>query len=119
MELKEYVEKCYQTAKDKGFWDKERELGTMLMLIVSELGEALEADRHGKYAKDWNPSLCSDEDFVKQFEENYKDTVCDEICDTFIRLFDLCGGRGIDIEKHIQAKMRYNETRARLHGKQY
>jgi len=120
MELKEYVEKCHQTAKAKGFWDKEREFGTILMLIVSELGEALEADRHTKYAVSaWDPNTCSDENFVEQFEKNYKDCVTDELADTFIRLFDLCGGLEIDIEKHIQAKMRYNETRARLHGKQY
>lgn len=31
--------------RKKGFWKVGIELGTKLMLIVSELGEALEADR--------------------------------------------------------------------------
>ena len=121
MELKDYVEKCHATAREKGFWDTKRELSTMLMLIVSELGEALEADRHNKHAvEDINfESYESLEAFITDFEEKWKDTFSDEICDTFIRLFDMCGGLGIDIEKHIIAKMTYNETRARLHGKKY
>jgi hypothetical protein len=34
--------------RDKGFYDKPQDTGRMLMLVVSELSEALEADRDGK-----------------------------------------------------------------------
>lgn len=36
------------TAREKGFWDKERNLGEMLMLVISELAEGLEEDREGR-----------------------------------------------------------------------
>ena len=53
------------------------------------------------------------------FEALVKDSVEDEIADAFIRLFDLCGFYGIDIEAHIKAKMAYNATRPAKHGKKY
>lgn len=110
-------------AISKGFWDKERETGTLLMLCVSELSEALEADRKGKFAK---VKLYEAVDQIGRpshdafsFESTIKDTFEDEIADTIIRLLDLCGARGIDIEKHIELKMKYNATRERMHGKKY
>ena len=44
------AELIHQTAKDKGFWDTERNMGEMLMLVISELAEALEAHRDGSPA---------------------------------------------------------------------
>ncbi|MDV7400066.1 hypothetical protein RZS08_52105, partial [Arthrospira platensis SPKY1] len=35
----------YEANKAKGFWDKERNVGELLMLVTSELGEAMEAHR--------------------------------------------------------------------------
>jgi NTP pyrophosphatase (non-canonical NTP hydrolase) len=66
------------------------------MLVVSELGEAVEADRYGQ-------------------EENYRE----EIADAFIRLLDHCGAEGIDIEAEILKKMEVNEGREVKHGKVY
>lgn len=108
-------------AISKGFWDKERETGTLLMLCVSELAEAMEADRNGLYAdlelieKDKEEFI----DFKWSFENSIKDTFEDELADTIIRILDLCGAKGIDIEKHIELKMKYNATRERMHGKKY
>lgn len=68
----------------------------MLMLVVSELAEALEADRKDDRAG---------------FRE--------EIADTFIRLFDLCGGMRIDIESEIEKKRIKNQARPYKHGKRY
>jgi len=42
-----------------------------------------------------------------------------EIADTIIRLLDLCGAKDIDIEWHIEQKLKYNSTRERLHGKKF
>ena len=61
----------------------------------------------------------TNEPFKQSFENNSQDTFEDEIADSFIRLFDLCGGLGIDIEKHIELKLKYNSTREFKHGKQY
>jgi NTP pyrophosphatase (non-canonical NTP hydrolase) len=96
MNLKNLVQVCHGIAVEKGFWDSPRNDGELLMLIVSELSEALEALR----AKD-----------IPHFEE--------EIADTFIRLADLCGGRDIDIEEEIRKKMRKNIKRPYRHRKAF
>jgi len=55
--LNKLAEEIHKNAVDKGFWEKPVEVGTSLMLIVSELGEALEADRKGDFADlDWRQS---------------------------------------------------------------
>jgi len=96
-----WIEECHSVAKEKGFWENERNVGEMLMLVVSELGEAVEAHRKGK------------------FGVGEKDTFEDELADTAIRLFDMCGGLGIDLEKQIDWKMGFNRTRGHKHGKAY
>ena len=93
--LRDYTRLCHHIARQKGFWEKRRNTGELLMLCVSELAEALEADRKADRAG---------------FRE--------EIADTFIRLFDLCGGLGIDIEAEIERKMTFNWTRPFRHGTQ-
>ena len=92
--LNEWSERCHSIAKEKGFWDKERNVGEALMLIVTELAEAMEGYR-------------------KQDQANFKE----ELADAFIRLFDLCGGLGIDIEKEILEKSERNKNRPYKHGK--
>ncbi len=116
----------HQNNKAKGFWDKERNIGELLMLVTSELGEAMEAHRKSKFAN-WenydklrlqlgnNPNAFD----TVSFEEHIKDTFEDEIADAVIRLLDLAAGLGIDLEKHISSKVQYNETRPTLHGKSY
>ena len=39
-----------------------------------------------------------------------------EVVDTFIRLFDLAGFLGLDLDDLYQKKMAYNETRTHRHG---
>lgn len=121
MRIKELAKECHNTAKAKGFWDKERNLGELLMLITSELGEALEADRKDKYADLEKLDKLRQEGraVVSSFQETVKDTFEDELADVLIRLLDLVEAKGIDIERHITLKMEYNKTRERLHGKKY
>ncbi len=96
-----WIKECHSVSREKGFWDKGRNVGEMMMLIVSELGEAVEAHRLGN------------------FGVAKKDTFEDELADTAIRLFDMCGGLGIDLEKQIKWKTAFNRTRERKHGKAY
>lgn len=130
--MKNLIDKAHGTAKEKGFWDTERNVSEMLMLIVSELAEAQEALRKNQFADE---DVCkglahdielqqTDEEFKMDipvwktlFEEKVKSTFEDEIADVAIRLFDLCGGLNIDLEKHIQLKMKYNSMRGYKHGK--
>ncbi len=92
--LKELCQICHAVAVEKGFWDEKRNIGEALMLIVTELAEAMEAHRH-------------------QDDANFKE----ELADTFIRLLDLCGGLKIDIEEEIAQKCERNKKRPYKHGK--
>jgi NTP pyrophosphatase (non-canonical NTP hydrolase) len=115
--LNDAAKQIHEDAKRKGFWDSERETGTLLMLCVSELSEALEADRKGRVANlDKFDKGIAHGDI---FETYIKDTFEDELADTVIRILDLCGARGIDLERHINLKLKYNRSRERMHGKAY
>lgn len=126
--LNEASNQIFQNNKAKGFWDKDRNVGEMLMLVTSELGEAMEAHRKGKFSNtknldrlindgySWDDSPIT---FSSYFTEDVKDTFEDEIADSIIRLLDLSAGLGIDIEKHINAKVKFNISRPKLHGKEY
>lgn len=124
--LNELAKEAYLYAQEKGFYEQPTAIGTRLMLIVSEIAEALEADRKNQYAdlacfdeiEQLTPRT-GDDPFQDKFRTHIKDTFEDEIADTFIRLFDLCGYLEIDIERHIELKMRYNAMRPYKHGKNY
>ncbi|NLE65305.1 MAG: nucleotide pyrophosphohydrolase [Elusimicrobia bacterium] len=94
MGIQDMCEMCHAIAKSKGFWDEKRNIGEALMLVVTELAEGMEAHR-------------------KQDDANFRE----ELADTFIRLFDLCGGLGIDVESEIMKKCEKNKTRPYKHGK--
>lgn len=99
-----------------------KNIGELLMLVVSELGEALEAHRKGTFAniENYDELVCvhKREDAVF-FVDHIKDTFEDELADTVIRIADMCGYLGIDLEKHIELKMKYNATREYKHGNKY
>lgn len=94
--LNRYAKDCHERAVAKGFWDEPHSVGHYLMLVVSELSEAVEADRIGKWAKLTpeavkNLRVVSDGAFTKAFLWFVKDRVEDEIADAVIRLLDLLG----------------------------
>lgn len=117
----------HEAVIEKGF--TLQPVATNLMLIVSELGEACEADRKNRHA-DFE---CYDSVYIDAllecgstidseqiaFRKCIKDTFEDEIADAFLRLMDLCGAMNIDIEKHIRMKAEYNKLRPTKHGKAY
>jgi len=92
--LNELAQVCHSIAVEKGFWEEKRNIGEALMLIVTELAEAMEAYR-------------------VQDDANFRE----EIADAFIRLLDLCGGLKIDIEEEIFKKSLKNKNRPYKHGK--
>lgn len=125
--LNEISKEVYEANKLKGFDVRKENIGQTLCLIHSEISEALEAIRKNKKVSYCNLSdyikNClthnSSEPFRQQFENNIKDTFEDEIADTFIRLFDLCGALDIDIDKHIELKRKFNSMREFKHGKKF
>lgn len=120
-DLTSWSKEVHQANVDKGFYEKPKEFGTLLMLITSELAEALEADRHSMTAdlNHFNELIDDGHDFVKVFKETVKDSIEDEMADALIRILDTCGYMKIDLQKHVELKLRYNATRAQRHGKKY
>ncbi len=183
----DFISRAYKTACEHGFHDKSLSVGHCMMLVLSEIGEAVEADRNGCSLRG---DLGMFEDafrtrpFIYCFNDYVKDTVEDELADVCIRLFDMCGvfdvipdylsagdmrdtfdalckdmsfcercfmlscllcrcedldtnslssiiggaltfiscmadEMGIDLVRHIELKMEYNETRPKKHGKKY
>lgn len=89
----------------KGFWPvnkTERNVGEALMLVVSELSEALEAHR---------------KDLMDSHLPNRKGLEV-EVADAIIRLLDM-NGFGLDIGGALVEKLAYNRSRPYKHGKKY
>lgn len=123
MEIKELIQKAHSNAVEKGFYPEgeQKNIGELLMLVVSELGEALEAHRKGTYPiyEMFQSEIDEGRPFQEAFKNHIKDTLHDELADAVIRICDMCGYMGIDLEKHIELKMKYNEAREHKHGKKY
>jgi NTP pyrophosphatase (non-canonical NTP hydrolase) len=95
------AEDIHATAKEKGWWDAERNDGEIVALLHSELSEALEALRHGNPTDEKLPNFSSVEV---------------ELADLFIRLADYGAARGYRIAEAVEAKMAYNKGRTYKHG---
>lgn len=96
-ELNAMKERAYKTAVAHGFHEEEKTDSYWLGLVMSEAGEAINADRKGLHAdtkrfEEVMAMRCITPRVA--FEENIKDTVEDEIADVVIRLLDFAGMKG-------------------------
>ena len=122
--INELAKEVHENAKNHGFFDTEKNIGEMLALIHSEVSEALECDRKDKYFKRLQLPLSNyaqlpNLTFQIQFAQDVKDTFEDELADIVIRVMDLAAFKGINLEQHIKAKIRFNALREHKHGKKY
>lgn len=128
MNIQEISKEINENAHAKGFWDNGVDVPLKLMLIVSEVSEAMEADRKDvrfpkeylgrdfETTKAFLPAHSDVDSFAMDFEISTKDTFEDELADAAIRIFDLAYEMGIDISWHIKQKVRYNSGRPKMHG---
>ena len=96
MNINEAVKKAHSIAKSKGFWDDGRTFAETCMLIVTEISEAVQEDR-----------------------KSHRGKMAGEIADATIRIFDLAGSLGIDLEEEIRKKMEINQKREYKHNRRY
>ena len=178
-QLNRLRDEAYATACNKGFHDEKHSDEHYLMLVITEIAEAVQADRMGlhvhKAIKDRYKDFVIDaeEPFEPFYRSEISGRVEDELADIIIRMLDYCGMRkiefredndgfpfdrltafrtfpeamydlcemivredlpmefplrcviyycesfGIDILWFVEMKMRYNETRERMHGRKY
>ena len=102
----ELRDRAYQCACRHGFHDKGYSDEHWLMLIITEISEAVNAYRKGKHANKKHieeelTNLESKGYFVRGFDYLIKDTVEDELADIVIRCLDYAGLKKINIEGRI------------------
>ena len=93
LSLNELRDLCHQVAKEHGWWDEERSFGDLIALVHSEVSEALEDYRKGN-----------------------NEHIPEELADILIRVFDMCGYYGYDLEKAVIDKIEKNKGRPYRHG---
>lgn len=91
--LNDLADEVHDIAIKHGFWDNDN-VPTKLMLIVSEVAEAMEDHRRSH-----DPA--------------------EELMDVLIRTLDLCAYLKVDVDREIRNKIMINKKREYLHGKRY
>ena len=104
MDLQKLSQQAFETAKAHGWHDEELPDETYLMLIITEMAEAVQADRKRFHAnvddfKSETDGLTSEYDDIWKYEfECYiKNSVEDELADIIIRCLDLAALRDCDL----------------------
>lgn len=107
--------------KDTGV-TPEKSRSESLMLIVTELSKAIQADRLGNHANIELFEKCienQDGSFSSVYREIIHNTYEAEIVGALLRILDHARYEGIDLDKMVKYQMQYNTTRPAKNGKRY
>ena len=114
-DLNKLSKEIYEANASKGFHEEKYSLDHMICLVISELMEAVEADRKGRRAnieyvktltKPTSKSL-----FDVLFKNGVKDSIEDEFADAVIRLLDTAGALELNLKAIIKGdNLRYYGT---------
>jgi NTP pyrophosphatase (non-canonical NTP hydrolase) len=107
MNLDHLIEESHSLAIEKGWYENDngRSFAELVMLVVTELSESVEAYRDGHGISE-----------IIDGEGGKPEGVPIEIADAIIRIADMCGHFDIPIVEAINIKMEYNKTRPSRHG---
>lgn len=109
----ELRDKAYQCAVAHGWHEREMSNEHWYCLVISELMEAVEADRMGRHAnverykditenslicKGYNTMIPKEKGFIVAYEETIKGSVEEELADACIRLLDIAGLEKYDFD---------------------
>jgi NTP pyrophosphatase (non-canonical NTP hydrolase) len=119
VKIRETQKAVHELAKAKGWWDEshigpdELRLSTVaviekLCLVHSEVSEAVEEAR---VTRPRNLGMAR-----YRPEDRKPEGFAVELADAVIRILDLCGALGIDLEEAIRIKHEFNMTRPQRHG---
>lgn len=108
MTLNSIARQVHNTAKEKGWWDTNRQVPECLALIHSEISEALEEYRILEDGKSF--------DEIRWTPQGKPEGFAVELADAIIRILDLSGHLGIDLDIALIEKMNYNKEREHRHG---
>lgn len=99
--LDELIIEAFTTAKNNGWHEKKHSDEHCMMLVITEISEAVQAHRKGLRANMDGFRFWMDKpDFGQRFKQIYEScisgTVEDELSDVVIRCLDYCGLRGVE-----------------------
>lgn len=106
-ELNALRDECYKIACEHGWHDEEHSERHFLCLVISELMEAVEADRIDRHADlESLNDAASVYPWIRCFATYVKDTVENELADAAIRILDLAGLQDCDIGEAVTVRLK-------------
>lgn len=92
-ELESLAEYAFKNADKHGFYPENTEIETELMLIITEMAEAVQADRHNRHGsiEDYESEIQMGRDISTAYKNSLEGTVESEFADIAIRILSLLG----------------------------
>lgn len=92
-ELASLAGDAFENAYKHGFYTESTEIETALMLIITEMAEAVQADRHNRHGsiEDYESEIQMGRDIPTAYKNSLEGTVESEFADIAIRILSLLG----------------------------